>query len=56
MNIYWFKRKGKWKNEKSTHSGAKYPVVPKTRVEIRPLILSEAILANPKSETLALKF
>lgn len=38
-----------------THSGAKYPVVPNTRVEIRPLILSEPIFASPKSETLALK-
>lgn len=40
----------------STHSGARYPVVPSTRVETWPLILSEAILANPKSDTLARKF
>lgn len=39
-----------------THSGAKYPVVPNTRVEIRPFNLSEPIFASPKSDTLALKF
>lgn len=39
-----------------TYSGAKYPVVPNTLVEIWPFILSEPIFANPKSDTLALKF
>lgn len=41
---------------KKPYSGAKYPVVPNTRVEMRPLILSDPIFAKPKSDTLALKF
>ncbi|GJR45256.1 hypothetical protein Tco_1313359 [Tanacetum coccineum] len=34
-----------------TSIGAKYPVVPKTRAEIKPLSFSGLILANPKSDT-----
>lgn len=39
-----------------THSGARYPVVPNTRVETCPFLFSDPILANPKSATLARKF
>ncbi|GKA93283.1 reverse transcriptase domain-containing protein [Tanacetum coccineum] len=33
------------------YGGAKYPVVPKTRAEIKPLSFFGLILANPKSDT-----
>ncbi|GKA21401.1 hypothetical protein Tco_0701390 [Tanacetum coccineum] len=33
------------------YGGAKYPVVPKTRAEIKPLSFSGLILTNPKSDT-----
>jgi len=39
-----------------TYSGARYPVVPITLVEISPFSLSDPVLANPKSETLARLF